>query len=160
MKMTIRRGLFETNSSSVHTLTLAESGLEKPNMRIYTRKIDGIPNKCIIVPLEYFGKDNCTYNTQKEKLSYLLTICYHTENCYSIEDLYENYSFKSIEQNIIDYYRENGKELDRILIEKGSENECGFDHQSMDDYSSIWDFPINIKDFVFNKYIALHTDCD
>ena len=37
----IRKGVFETNSSSVHTIAIAKEGLEKPSLRV-KRKINAL----------------------------------------------------------------------------------------------------------------------
>lgn len=160
MKTVIRRGVFETNSSSVHTLTLDKSGLEKPDMRIYKRKNkEGETKRYIYVPLQYFGKDIVTYKSQRDKLSYLLTTAYvHSGS--DLEDFMDSYAFKDIERDIVDYYKECGKETDGIMILSESEKNAGLDHQSYYDYEYIEDFPLSVVDFVFNRYIALHTDCD
>lgn len=149
MKKTIRDKVFETNSSSVHSLCISNDGLEQSELKIHK---DGK----IHVGFGYFGKDYCIYDSQHEKLSYLMTcLCYIFG--YDIDNIYESYDFKMIEDAICSY---TGAKGIKII---GDENDAYIDHQSIP-YDGIE--IINIYDddeiinFVFNKYISLKTDSD
>lgn len=158
----IRKNVFETNSSSVHSITISKDGFEPPDLNIRRRKVDGEFGNYIIVPLGYFGKDRCLYNTQEEKLSYLLTICYHCSSFYDRDDFMESWEFKELETEICNYVRQF-KKCDGILIDERTIEDSGIDHQTLTDYSSVSDFcryGMDYKTFVFNKYVALETDCD
>ena len=63
----IRNNVFETNSSSVHSLVINSEGLEPSNLKI-DPKTDHI-----IVNTQYFGTEYNIYNDQEDKLSYLIT---------------------------------------------------------------------------------------
>lgn len=157
----IRRHVFETNSSSVHSLAISEKGLERPNLTIKKRKVDGVMGSYIIVPLQYFGKEHCIYDTQEEKLSYLLTIGYCTGSFFDIEDFVESWEFKNLEQQICEYVRQY-RTCDGILIEPKTVSAAGIDHQTLSDYYGMESFCKNMSytTFVFNGYIALETDSD
>lgn len=70
MAKKIRSGVFETNSSSVHSLVFSKEGLE-PSVLPVDR--DGK----IITDFGEFGKEYCIYDAQAEKLSYLITCLYY-----------------------------------------------------------------------------------
>ena len=72
MKSKTRKGIFETNSSSVHSLVFLNQKLSKPNLKELRIDKDGV----IKIPLGYFGKDYRIYSSQKEKLSYIMTTFY------------------------------------------------------------------------------------
>ena len=157
----IRRHVFETNSSSVHSISISSKGQQEPDLTIKRRKVNGTFGNYIIVPLNYFGKNHYIYNTQEEKLSYLLTIGYCCS--YSdIDDFINSWDFKNLENQICEYVREF-KSCDGILIDPKSVPEAGIDHQMLEEYSSIESFSQNgldYKTFVFNEYVSLETDCD
>ena len=66
----IRKNIFETNSSSVHTLTFKSDGLEKSHLPV---------NKSGYTLAYYgeFGREDAYYFTQEEKLSYLVTLIWY-----------------------------------------------------------------------------------
>lgn len=70
----IRQSVFETNSSSIHSLSLAKDGFEKCNIPIKRKKIDGKFKRFLVVKLAGFGSDYHIYDKQEEKLSYLVTL--------------------------------------------------------------------------------------
>lgn len=148
----IRKGTFETNSSSVHSLSISVEGREPNKLPI---------NKEGYIEISFgtFGKNLELYSTQIEKLSYLMTCCWYISNVYSLEDLedfYSNYTFKCIEEEICNYTGAKG-----IIMRTDIDPEI--DHQSIPhgdiDIIDIYDSDAVI-DFVFNKYVALKTDCD
>ena len=155
----VRTSLFETNSSSVHTITIDKRGMEKPSLDIRRRKKDdGTFGKFIIGKLGTFGKDFRDYKTQDEKLSYLLTICYLTDGHLNLEDMTDSWAFKDLEREICEYCK-----CDGIKIDPKTEGLAYIDHQTMNDYSYMDDFRyshMDYVDFVFNSYVSLHTDCD
>lgn len=148
MKKQIRDKVFESNSSSVHTLTISKSGREPSKF---------IPDEDGYIHVDYgqFGKNYAIYDTQYEKLSYLVTLCYYCVGVYGkTKDCYQ---FKCIEEAITEYTDCNGIIIDEL-------EEPAIDHQSIP-----WDGDITfinvydedaVIDFVFNKYVALKTTCD
>lgn len=152
----IRQNVFETNSSSVHSLVINSEGLEPSNLKI-DPKTDHI-----IVNTQYFGKEYNIYNSQEDKLSYLITYIiadlqrnYDDDEILTVE-LFKDYRFIDIENIIKEYCNCSG-----IIV--NIDEEGGFDHQTSPHESGcIIDFYNNqeVKNFIFNKYISLKTTWD
>lgn len=149
MNKKIRNYVFETNSSSVHTLSVSRQGIE--------------PSKFVLDEEGYlhtdfgtFGKNYDIFDSQYDKLSYLITLCYYCAG-FEIESIRESYQFKYIEDAMKKHTGCLG-----IIIDGLKEPEI--DHQSQPydgniDIINIYDED-EIINFVFNKYISLKTDCD
>lgn len=160
----IRKGVFETNSSSVHTIAIAKEGLEKPSLRVKRKKIDGTFHRFIYVPLGVFDKHFELFTTQEEKLSYIVTLAYMLDGNQSIENLKDKWNYEYLRDEILKYCNENGLNVEDFYIDPKTCNEAYIDHQTLSNYYSIDDFysvmGLRYTDFVFNKYVALQTDCD
>ena len=146
----IRRGVFETNSSSVHSLQISKDGLEPSNLKI---------NKDGYIEVEFgeFGKDYKIYNTQYEKLQYLLSFIAYSRGLYEspsdLEDLYETYDFNDVCDTICEYTGAKGI----VII---GDTDAYIDHQSMDDCVIDYWYTDQVLNFIFNKYVSLETRCD
>ena len=149
MNRKIRKHVFETNSSSVHTLSISKDGIE-PSKFILDK--DGY----LHTDFGSFGKNYDIFNSQYEKLSYLITLCYYCAG-FNLEDIRNSYQFEHIENAIKKHTGCLG-----IIIDGLEEPEI--DHQSQPSYGKIEIINIYDEDeiinFVFNKYISLKTDCD
>lgn len=150
MRLQIRTKVFETNSSSVHSLTFDPSGLELNKMSMDK---DGY----ILASFGEFGKNTETYSSQADKLSYLLTCLYYSCAHFDAEEVVNTYGFSLIERALQKYTGCNGI---RII----GDIEPYIDHQSIPengdvDLINIWSEGA-IIDFIFNKYVMLHTTCD
>jgi hypothetical protein len=148
MKRQIRKYIFESNSSSVHTLVYSNDGRESSNFKLNK---DGK----IEVDFGEFGRDYCIYDSQYDKLSYLITCLYYLSG-YEIDSIYDKWEFEKIEEAICSYTGATGiKILGQV--------EPYIDHQSVPDYDieiiNVFDEDAVIN-FVFNKNIALRTDSD
>lgn len=150
MRVIERRYVFETNSSSVHTITIDSSGLEKSKLPL------GKDHK-VVAHFGNFGKDYCVYREQSQKLSYLVSQLYYCCG-YSSDTIEDSYAFKNIEEALIEYIpRCEGLRITRVP-------EPEIDHQSV--WESEYDGPVNlyskksIINFIFNKYVSLTTDHD
>lgn len=145
----IREGVFETNSSSVHSLVYSNGGRE-PSVLPMDKEGK------IVADFGEFGKDYCIYDTQAEKLSYLLTCIYYVSGAFDVEGVYDDYYFRILEEYICEY---TGAKGIKIL----GETEPYIDHQSIPDYGidivNIYDEDA-VLNFIFNKNISLKTDCD
>ena len=152
----IRQNVFETNSSSVHSLVINSEGLEPSNLKI-DPKTDHI-----IVNTQYFGKEYNIYNDQEDKLSYLITYIitnlqsnYDDNEILAIE-LFKDYHFINIENIIKEYCNCSG-----VIV--NIDEEGGLDHQTSPHESeciiNLYDEE-EIKNFIFNKYITLKTYWD
>ncbi len=164
MKTNIRNSVFETNSSSIHSLVFLNQKLSKPNFRELRINKDGV----IKIPLGYFGRDHKIYSSQKEKLSYILTFlwCYFGEDIEWFGDKDRNYYWQDIKDEIIFYINKFSPDILCIDIipvypKKGL---VGFDHQTypnyLDDCLVDLYYPKKVVEFIFNKNIALETNSD
>lgn len=148
MKKQIRNEVFESNSSSVHTLTISKSGREPSKF---------IPDKEGYIHVDYgqFGKEHEIYSSQYDKLSYLITLCYYCAGRYG--NAADSYQFERIEEAVKNYTGCNGIIIDDI-------EEPYIDHQSAPweegiDIIDVYDED-SVIDFIFNSYISLKTYCD
>lgn len=154
----IRKGVFETNSSSTHSITFSGKALEENTMRIDD---DGY----IHAEFGEFGWEVESYYDQETKLSYLLTMAMHLNDCYvwcgnteenerEIEEFMKTEDFARISNVVGEYAHCNG-----IIIDY---SEGYIDHQSRD-YDTLDDFlddcGTDIINFVFGDVIV-NTDND
>ena len=150
MKRQIRRNVFETNSSSVHSLTLRKYGKYDEN------KLTITDDNYIEVKLGTFGKDKNEhiYKGQNQKLSYLVTFLYYTCECKDddIRNIYEDYDFEKIESTICKYTKTKGI---RILYKKP------FMASHPESYDSIELVDIHdsndLMNFIFNSCVSLKS---
>lgn len=90
----IRRGLFETNSSSTHTLVYRKFKLSKPKFKLK----NGVLKTKFLYLDESFG----VLNTQAEKLAYLVTrlagwgVADENDFEYIRDNLYNSYGFQEL----------------------------------------------------------------
>lgn len=143
-KIKIRKGVFETNSSSMHSICFSgENNFTEYDSPIY-------------VEFGEFGWGYDELNTAQEKLSYVLT---YISECYS----YEVEDFQSIKYYI--WLNEMVKDYTGFSI-VFNEKERGFiDHQSMDTISDHWseeeyEFKNKMKDLIFNRAYVIIIDHD
>lgn len=159
----IRKGVFETNSSSCHSISIASNA--KNYMHLYPSPED---NK-IHVSFGEFGWEYERYRDPYNKLSYLLTMIMenHSYEIKSMDEFYELEEFKILDELIRDecgcegIYLESDecyydKDWNRFYID-------GYiDHQSM--YGSVIKFlgnyGISMYDFIFDKNVCLVIDND
>lgn len=148
MKRNIRQGVFETNSSSLHTLVISREGREASKFKL---------NKQGEIEVDFgqFGKEEHIYTSQYDKLSYLITCLYYLSG-YTLENIYDNAEFQVMQDVICKYA---GATRIRILGKQKPEIEC----QSIpEEKIKIIDTLVDdtLIDFVFNKYVSLKTDMD
>ena len=168
MKRQIRQSVFETNSSSMHSVTLCSGPLDDNQMYIE----DGY----IVVPAEEFGWGVSKHRDQLTKLAYLLMMIVETENPTDIKELHQTKGFNDLNDAIASYCNCNGISVADLKFETkfwtdkgGTKNyytthEGYIDHQSCEDYKNLDDFISNetngILDFVFNPKVVLHIAND
>ena len=165
-----RLNVFETNSSSVHSITLNGT-----NVNDLVVEKDGY----IHISLQYYGKNKESYANSYDKLCYLLLVACYSNRVYipyvysddpteedmedwrnCCEDLRDTQDYKDIEECVV---TELNKQ-DRICYGfKLHMSDCGIDHQSTD-FESLSEFleENNVKDiheFIFGRAV-LHTDID
>lgn len=176
MKKQIRNSVFETNSSSTHSITFKKrGGLEPSNLIVYRND-----NK-VHTRFGEFGWEIKNYNLQQDKLSYLVTMLFETirRKINHPVDPYEYIKntdgFKKIEDTIKEYCNCDGLEIDDEIsldyytygndIRYYISSEGYIDHQSCENYGSIDDFlnhygVDNVRDFIFDSSVIVHTDND
>lgn len=172
MKRTVRYGVFETNSSSMHSLTVGDGYIFPAS----SLKIETIDNR-VCVEFGEFGWEIKDYYDPINKLSYLLTMVAETE-CHGLpnkEEFYETEGFKLIDEAIADYCNCDGICIDENDISikewnydgethKYFDHEGYIDHQSCEDYKNLKDFldynGCDAIGFIFNEGVVLHTDND
>lgn len=167
----IRRGVFETNSSSVHSITIIKDTIDSNKMAIND---DGL----IEVDAGEFGWGVERHRDQYTKLSYLVMMALETEGseCETVEQFYETEGFQKINSEIASYCACKGVTVPGLKIEKhsykDSKNEDRFyidhdgyiDHQSCEDYGSLQEFldsnNVGVIEFVFNSSLILEISND
>lgn len=165
MKRQIRRGVFETNSSSMHSLTVRKQGLNS------TLPVDGLENK-VITHFGEFGWGYDRYTDPENKLSYLVTMVVETHgNCYSMDELYKTEDFQKINDVVAEYCHCDGVLIDGRLEQAASwdgtklydwnEHDGYIDHQSVEGIDSLLkSYDCTIEEFIFDKGIELIIDND
>lgn len=167
----IRRNVFETNSSSVHSISISNRGTLETSC-LY---VDDETNK-IGVGFGEFGWGYDRINSQSEKLEYLLTMAISTDGreLSTPEEFYETEGFKLLNDEIAQYCDCNGIEItSEIKSDSYTHGEKtqyyldydGYiDHQSSEDYSTLKDFleqnGTTVIDYVFNSKVSMIIDND
>lgn len=155
----IRQSVFETNSSSIHSLSLAKSGFEACKIPIKRKKVDGKFKRFLVVNLASFDNKYHIYNMQEEKLSYLVTLSYVIDGGCNVQNMQNSYAYQKMEKEICQYCK-----CDGIMINEISIDDAYIDHQTLNHYDNISDFEyimgVDYVSFVFNRYAELKTDSD
>lgn len=170
-KCSIRRGVFETNSSSSHSLCI--SGKSDSITKHLPTNSDNI----VMISPDEFGWSGPTLCSPADKLSYIITMVfeqYSDEEDFRIYTGKSKWSFKINSNKIME--TTEFKEIEKCIIENtdyaGLQLEYDaydtdyayIDHQSFsDDYESYKDFldyyGITLADFLFNgKYQMIITN--
>lgn len=186
MKRQIRNGVFETNSSSCHSLSINKVSEIKYDKDMFEYRIHEDDNK-LHIGFGEFGWGYDVYTDPLDKLEYALTMVLGTE-CWGIDDFYETKGFK-----LIDEFVRNTFECDGVVIDDKIDkishqptkwdnekmtwvddlskpvitwlsSDGYIDHQSLEDYSCLQDFlddwSVTLEDFVLNPGIKLIIDND
>ena len=147
MKITqIRQGVFETNSSSTHSITIGSSNYYIPDI-----------TKLNIQTGEY-GWEIETYYDLNNKASYALTYAVYVNPLYI--DMLRDVILDAIPNCIITY---NGLEYDEFLekVNNADYFELGYiDHQSFDDVGYVFNSYDNLYNFLFSTDSYFETDND
>lgn len=150
----IRNSVFETNSSSTHSLTINSKILDaKINL-----EVNGFDNNIHVSSGEFgWGYEELT--SQYKKLSYLVTMMFEKEikNIKDAINIYESESFKLIDDAIFEHTGHHIA-LDEIDLKRNKINIEGYiDHQSYEKYASFKDFleqnNVSVIEFVFGDTI-------
>ena len=136
---------WETSSSSVHTVSIAKEGMEPSKLPLDK-------NGYIITRFGEFDGEERMYGEQEDKLSYIMTCLWYCSGS-DVGDIFENWYFKDIEEALCKYTGAKG-----IRIVGGNPY---IDHQSAPEYGesrvvNLWNTD-EVLEFIFNKFIYLHT---
>lgn len=156
----IRRSVFETNSSSTHSVTIRHKGLAQNIMKVHS---DGF----IHTELGEFGWEVVNYRDQEDRLSYLVTMLAEKNGVNTwwkddrslkdlVKELMKTPDFKRVSEEVGDHANCRG-----VIIDP---SQGYIDHQSHEDYSTLQDFlddyKTDIVEFVFGRGNVVHTDND
>ena len=171
----IRRKVFETNSSSVHSISFTSGYVPKYDPWKEEREPGGLvaDDETNRVPCHFgeFGREKATYTTKQDRLSYLLTMIAETEGYHleCVDDFYELPGYKLLDEMIAKECNCDGIEIaDRMEIDiyekKSYLSIDGFiDHQSCE-YRNLQEFlddqNISAKEFVFGEGVEITTGDD
>ena len=147
----IRKGVFETNSSSVHTICISTNDYITDSMRdsIEMYKEYGMP--CV---LGEFGWDEDTVSYNTSRLSYLYTTITQLNECYKNNDNYNKYSWNYV----TDVFDELGIELHY----DNSNEWYGIDHvtETIEFLDYIYENKCHLISFIFNDDSCVYTGND
>lgn len=153
--MKIRHGVFETNSSSSHSIAIDDSAdlLDMP----FTQ--EDTDRGFVEIECGEFGWEQNTYSCVYSKLSYLVTSIAsslpYDEN-YTVEDIYDMEGFKTIN----DAVKEHSGLTVRIISSSGWRGFGYIDHQSSDVPREALVNKETIKRFLFSPKSFFETDND
>lgn len=175
----IRTSVFETNSSSVHSISISSKEISTHSRyqkeKLGDLRVDKKTNK---VPCRFgnYGWEIAMYTTQQSKLSYLLTMVAETEGRY-LEDtnaFFELPGYRMLNDLVAERCRCDGLDvkseigMEEFVYNGESEKQLyidgGIDHQSCEDYDSLADFleanDVTAEEFIFADGVVLHTGND
>jgi hypothetical protein len=160
-----RRSVFETNSSSTHSVTISKGGL------LTTPTLNKHGNK-VVVYFGQFGWGPGKLVSQKDKLSYLCTVWVEKEG--RINGFEKTKGYKLIDKAIAEYCNCDGIVIgSRMSMSVAApdgkpytyfDHEGYIDHQSLERYKDVEDFlkqnNTDVINFVFNPNIVVNIDND
>ena len=162
MKRVIRNGVFESNSSSMHSVSVRG----ERNLNEYYH-----PDGVIAIKLDEYGWEGDSLCDFYDKLEYAMSMVLHTEypgfnhfNKFTVDqdelESLEGYKL------LLDAIRKHG-DCERIIIKKRNSYVYPYgyiDHQSYEDYSSLADFlkdwNIDAERYLFDDDVVVHIDND
>lgn len=171
MKRKIRYGMWETNSSSCHSVCIS-----KHKLMNFAMPTPDPSDNFLHVTFGEFGWEVHEYNDPLTKLKYALTMVAMVENPKNEDEFYETEGFKAIDEVVKNKLNCNGVVVeDDFAIQRWESTRTGkyyeeleidgyIDHQSCEDYNSLQDFlndyDVTLEDFIFNSDVILKTDND
>lgn len=167
----VRRNVFETNSSSTHSVSVSS----KNNKYYDSTSLNVDYDNKVHVRFGEFGWEIRDYDLPYNKLQYIVTMLVETEGDVScVDELFETDGFKLINDAVADYCHCDGIWIDgNMEMESYTwdgktyyylEHDGYIDHQSREDYNSVQDFLddycLDITQFIFDSGVIVHTDND
>lgn len=153
MKQQIRKNIFETNSSSVHSIVIKYDGHYVCKLKRDKNNSFAVVGQCHDYS-DYGRKTPVMLTTQQEKFDYVISLlCYANEYSASYESIKESWQYSTL----LEALKMVDKQIDDIIIL--DENKVGFDHQtapySYNDTVVNFYNEYDIIDFIFNDNIQL-----
>lgn len=139
----IRKSVFETNSSSTHSISISDSGKINPNSLFVDNGI------CKIYTRDFGWEEKVYYDTPT-KAAYCLTYI-------------KNYNCKYIlKEMLIKVIKEVTGANKVVFVKSNSKyNPWGYiDHQSLEVCEEVFNSEEDLKSFIFNENSFLKTDND
>lgn len=146
MRKQIRQSVFETNSSSTHSVTIGYGNHFVP----YYEELDIVTDE--------FGWGECTYTNLEDKLSYALT--------FALQSAYDKKNFEMLNDLLVERMPEclityEGMEYKELLDSDWDDMDLGYiDHQSVEEASKIFNSEEDLEDFIFSTDSYFETDND
>lgn len=170
----IRKNVFETNSSSTHSVSISSKNGGYYDSTALNAFIE-YDNK-VHVKFGEFGWEIEDYSLPYNKLQYIVTMLVETEgnDVSCVEDLFETDGFKLINDAVADYCNCDGIWIDDDMkldsytwggkTHYYIDHNGYIDHQSYEDYKSVQDFlndyHLDVTQFIFDNGVIVHTDND
>ena len=154
MRTKTRQHVFETNSSSVHSIVVKYDGQYRFELCCDDKDNTTVVAKCHDYSNAGKGDDEYIISTQQQKLEYLISwlACKNKYGC--MEDIYDDWIYGSI----LNAVQQVNPDVKRIRVVDG--DKADFDHQTAP--YSYGDCVVDlyndhsICDFIFNDNIELH----
>lgn len=157
-----REGMFETNSSSVHTIIYKSK--RKKRIVLDPNDMEVSRTGKLRVPLKWFGKGYEKCFSQEEKLAYLLMLDFYRrvdegkeEFKSQVEDMKDRACYALLLEDLKTVIPDL-KDIVPVYVEG-----WGFDWQATSDFPSHLDFlgdNMSVCEFVFCPNIGIEIDCD
>lgn len=171
----IRSSVFETNSSSTHSVSISRKNNRYFDASSLNLFIDENDNK-VHVRFGEFGWEIESYNWPYDKLQYIVTMLVETEgnNITDVNELFKTDGFKLINDAVANYCNCDGIWIDENMqlnsytwdgkMHYYIDHNGYIDHQSCEDYKSVQDFlddyGLDVTQFIFDNGVVVHTDND
>lgn len=166
MRKTIRYGMFETNSSSCHSVTV--KGKYNKDDYVLIANHSGV----ISVSLDEYGWDGDPCYDFDSKLAYAMSMVLHTEypnfNHYDEDFVVDQEVLEDLNgyKMLLNAIKERCK-CNQIVIKRHNMDYYPYgyiDHQSYEDYDSLQDFlddwNVDVDRFLFDDGVVVHIDND
>lgn len=162
MKKVIRNGVFESNSSSMHSVSVCGDGDLNEHYH---------PDGVIKIKLDEYGWEGDPLYDFYDKLSYAMLMVLYTEypgfNYYDNDFIIDQEELEKLNgyKILLEAIRKHG-DCEKIIIKKrnGFYHYGYIDHQSREDYGSLADFLANwnvdAERFLFDDDVVVHIDND
>lgn len=152
----IRKGVFETNSSSMHSFSLEKvfSGFKRG-----FKEFKPLMNGTLVIDIDYYGRYPFKLlNTPEDKVRYLLADIFEYGHKKEINKMLSTKNYTKEVQDILDILH---KYIDfKVLKVEEIDWAIGVDHASLDIFDIIKARNIDMEEFIFNPNYVIIVDGD